>query len=119
MTQLIFASWARKFNNYIRLRNPDRRVLLLVDNCSGHLGEIDGLTNVSIKFLPPNTTSHLQPCDAGIIKTMKTFYRKRLVNSLYESVEYNNEIILPDVKKAIHMLVKAWNDVCIFIITFI
>ncbi|GBC34912.2 tigger transposable element-derived protein 6-like [Rhizophagus irregularis DAOM 181602=DAOM 197198] len=29
------------------------------------------LTNVTLHFLPPNTTSHLQPCDAGIINSFK------------------------------------------------
>ena len=29
------------------------------------------LMNVTLHFLPPNTTSHLQPCDAGIINSFK------------------------------------------------
>ena len=31
-------------------------------------------------FLPPNTTSKLQPCDAGILQNVKLLFRKSLVH---------------------------------------
>ncbi|KAG0148984.1 hypothetical protein CROQUDRAFT_40446, partial [Cronartium quercuum f. sp. fusiforme G11] len=33
------------------------------------------LTNIHIYFIPPNLTSHLQPCDAGLIATWKSHYQ--------------------------------------------
>jgi hypothetical protein len=41
-----------------------RKVILLLDNFSGHelgiqkIGVLDGLENVKIRWLPPNTASH-------------------------------------------------------------
>ncbi|OQR88199.1 Major centromere autoantigen B, partial [Thraustotheca clavata] len=45
-------------------------VLLILDNASSH-AVINNLTNVSIKFLPPNTNAILQPIDSGIIRSFK------------------------------------------------
>eukprot|EP00644_Phytophthora_capsici_P004968 jgi/Phyca11/97240/e_gw1.1.1664.1 len=33
------------------------------------------LTNITVQKLPPNTTSYLQPMDAGIIAAAKSGYR--------------------------------------------
>ena len=50
----------------------NRKILLLVDNAPMHIiDENVSLTNVAVHFLPPNTTAHLQPCDAGIINSFK------------------------------------------------
>lgn len=51
---------------------------MLTDNCSAHgsLESIPPIDNVEILFLPPNSTSKLQPLDAEIIATLKIKYRK-------------------------------------------
>ena len=81
MTVDIFSKWIEQFDNNFRIQN--RKVLLIVDNAAGH-GTSDELnsklTNIKIQFLPPNTTSHLQPLDAGIIKNLKVFYKKALIS---------------------------------------
>ena len=33
------------------------------------------LTNIKLIYLPPNTTAHLQPMDAGIIHSFKSKYK--------------------------------------------
>ena len=35
------------------------------------------LTHVEVAFLPPNTTSHLQPLDAGIIASFKSHFKRK------------------------------------------
>lgn len=66
----IWNDYLKKLDTKMRLQN--RKILLLVDNAPVHItNENTQLTNVTLRFLPPNTTSHLQPCDAGIINSFK------------------------------------------------
>ena len=44
-----------------------RKTALLIDNCPAH-PSVSDLTNVQLVFLPPNTTSVLQPMNQGVIK---------------------------------------------------
>ena len=63
MTSVIYDDFLKKFNHKMRAQN--RKVLFIMDNAPGH-GHPE-LSHVKIHFLPPTTTSHLQPLDAGII----------------------------------------------------
>ncbi len=70
MQVFIWNDYLKKLDAQMRLQN--RKILLLIDNAPVHIVDEDvNLTNVTIHFLPPNTTSHLQPCDAGIINSFK------------------------------------------------
>lgn len=65
ITTLLFQRWLEQFN--AEMRDEKRRVLLLLDNASSHRMD-RALSNVTIFMLPPNTISHLEPQDAGIIR---------------------------------------------------
>ncbi|XP_024634731.1 CENP-B homolog protein 2-like [Medicago truncatula] len=67
MTSVLFDEYVRSFDQMMH----GRRVLLVVDNCPAHPRNIEGLRNVELFFLPPNVTSKIQPCDAGIIRAFK------------------------------------------------
>ena len=58
-----------------------RKIALLIDNCPPQ-PSVSILTNVQLVFLPPNTTSVLQPMDLGVIRSLKTHYRGRVVRRL-------------------------------------
>ena len=49
-------------------------------------------SNVNVQFLPPNTTSVLQPCDQGIITNFKLYYRHLLINRYIQDIEDFNEV---------------------------
>jgi hypothetical protein len=51
------------------------------------------LTHVTVEYLEPNTTSVIQPCDQGIIRNAKVYYRKGLVKHCVKSVDEKGEII--------------------------
>lgn len=63
----------------------DIKILLLLDNASSHPGELqyvmhNGLPRdaIQILFLPPNTTSVIQPMDQNVIQTAKMKYRRMM-----------------------------------------
>lgn len=64
-------------------------------------------------FLPPNTTSHLQPLDAGIIASFKNRYKqnycRHMLKLFEEGKDINQEKI--NVKEAIDYLADAWKNV--------
>nr|XP_012147629.1 PREDICTED: tigger transposable element-derived protein 1-like [Megachile rotundata] len=64
---------------YLRQKNLSFKVLLLLDNAPCHPQDLNH-PNVKILFLPPNTTSLLQPLDQGIIFTFKTYYIRRALH---------------------------------------
>ena len=86
-----------------------RKVILFVDNVSSHKVHVP-LTAIEIAYLPPNTTSLIQPCDQGIIRSFKTHYRTKLLRRLLLWFESNRgskkfEISLLD---AVNLSLQAW-----------
>ena len=87
--------------------------LLLVDNCPAH--PFLPHENVKMIFLPPNTTSLLQPMDQGAISIMKTNFKYDLLNDAIKAVKKN----LPfldflkglNILDAVYMVEKAWKSV--------
>lgn len=72
MTGAIFEKELMQWDH--ELEKQKRRILLLVDNCPAH-PKIQNLQNITLAFLPPNSTSVLQPMDQGVIRSLKAFYR--------------------------------------------
>ena len=83
MTTIMFKEWLERLNGRMTLQS--RNILLVVDDCGAHPAV--HLSNVEIVFLPPNTTSRLQPCDAGIIANVKALYRKRWLRHVLAQID--------------------------------
>ncbi|CAB5391817.1 unnamed protein product [Rhizophagus irregularis] len=45
------------------------------------------LDSINVKFLPPNTTTALQPCDAGIIHSFKCHYKRLFIQNRIEAYD--------------------------------
>ena len=62
MTSEIYSRWLKGWDS--QLRDQNRKILLLHDNCSAHnkMDEMVRLTNIELAFLPANTTAILQGC---------------------------------------------------------
>ena len=76
MLTVLFQEWLQAFDRQVAQRHRGQRVLLLLDNCLSHKVEGLNLQHVDVYFLPPNTTSKIQPMDAGIIMAFKSQYRR-------------------------------------------
>ena len=110
MTSDLFQSWLNTVN--IKMKSENRSILLFVDNCSAHPHVVHN--NVTLVFLPPNTTSRLQPCDAGIIQTVKMHYRKLLRSILArmnEATCASDLVKSVNILDAIMFLRRAWDAV--------
>jgi hypothetical protein len=94
-----------------------RHFLLIMDNFSAHelavtlVSGKQGLSNVRIEWLPPNTTSHWQPMDQGIIASFKTKYRKRWVEFMIREYEKGRDPNMTvTLLKAIQWSRWAWEN---------
>ena len=65
MDSILFEEWIREVDR--RFTKEEQKIILLVDNCPAH-PSIDNLVSTELIFLPPNTTSKLQPMDQGVIR---------------------------------------------------
>ena len=64
------------------------KVLLIMDNCPAHAHYLsDSHPNVQVFFLPPQTTSIIQPLDQEIITTVKCRYHSEVFRELRCSTE--------------------------------
>lgn len=87
-----------------------------MDNAGCHPQDLSGkYSNIKILFLPPNTTSVLQPLDLGIIKNFKVYYRKLLMQHVLAKVEECSSA--HEVVKSVNILLacrwvaQAWESV--------
>ena len=100
-----------------KLSSRGRSIALLMDNAGCHPEELkDKYSNIKIVFLPPNTTSKLQPLDLGIIQNFKVHYRKLLLSFVLSKIDdttYTASQIAKTVNvlKAIRWVAEAWECV--------
>ena len=82
--------WLRRFDERVGCI-PGWKVLLFIDNASVHgsATNLPQLHNVSVEFLPPNTTPILQPMDLGVIAAAKKRYKRRVTQRAVDLMDNN------------------------------
>ena len=101
----VWTWWVRTLD--AKMRMAGRKILLIIDNCPAH-PVVENLTKIEIAYLPPNTTSHTQPCDQGIIQALK--YRMKLLTQFIDAID-NETDFRTTVLDAIVLLKQAWSEV--------
>ena len=114
ITGYVFLQWIKKVNQV--MKSQKRKILLFLDNATSHSNSLK-LSNVTLRFLPPNTTSKLQPLDLGIIRAFKARYRKHMLKHLIAKIDMcDDKISLTkeiNVLDAIHWVNRSWTETTI------
>ena len=113
MTTKIWSEWLQTWDKSLCLQK--RKIALVVDNCTAH-GDVEGLKCIEIVKLPPNTTSLIQPCDMGVIRTLKAYFRHEMRARIIDAIEdgsdatVNANVVAKKVSvlDALHMLSHSW-----------
>ena len=99
-----------------RLQRRQRNILLFLGNAPCHSPIFVGkFSNITLKFLPKNTTSKMQPLDSGIITSWKCKYKKRLLRHVCSKV--NGSTNASEIVKSVDLLMsiewgkQAWDEV--------
>ena len=112
MTTNIFFKWLNRCNSRMG-STPGRKVILRLDNCSAHgnAENIPSLSNVNIFFLPPNTTSNIQPMDSRIIAALKKRYRHKQMERAVDLADENiKDIYNVDILTTMKWIKWIWED---------
>ena len=107
MLSELFEQWIRKLDAIFLKKN--RQVLLFVDNCPAH-PMVRTLKAIKLVFLPPNTTSELQPCDMGIIHSFKMKYRSKILSKYVDAIDSGREASI-SLLDAFQMAKLAWSEI--------
>ena len=109
----IFEDWITHVDK--KMRRQNRHVLLFLDKAPSHPKLT--LNNVTLQFLPANTTSKSQPMmDQGIIHALKLRYRRRQLQKTIMKMDRDKTLNGSDLLKqisvldAIYWTSNSWND---------
>ncbi|KAK9301502.1 hypothetical protein QLX08_006131 [Tetragonisca angustula] len=101
----------------LSVEQREGKVILLVDNFKAHKLEKDELDDghFVLMFLPPNTSSMIQPMDRGVIAECKKLFRHKLFHQVLQVLQYDDGLTQfyadYDIKDCINFISEAWNDV--------
>lgn len=99
-----------------------RSVMLFMDNATVHLLSLKDKYSNILGFLVfwQNTTSHLQPLEAGIIQSFMVKFRKKLIMFVLVRIAENWSAIkvssAVNILQAMQFAAKSWNEVSLEIV---
>lgn len=123
MTGKIFENWflncfCVEVETYCRDKNISFKILLIVDNAPSHPVHLADLhPNVRVIFMPPNTTSLIQPMDQGVIAAFKLYYLRKTFYQLIEATDGPDSVSIREywrqynILSAIKNIKFAWDEV--------
>ena len=105
MNSELFEEWVREQDEKFEIEG--RKVALIIDNCLAH-PVIENLKSITLYFLPPNTTSALQPMDQGVIWSLKSKYRTHIIQKVLAAIDPENQLPVISILEALKVLALSW-----------
>ena len=94
------------------MRTEKRKIPLILDNAPTHCVANLTLSSIRLLFLPTNTTSVIQPLDAGIIAAFKKQYRSfHIQHALIAMEEGQSKFYKVDILQTIRWCKEAWSTI--------
>ena len=104
MSGKLFKGWVHDLDRKFAVSK--RKIAFIINNCTVH-PHVESLKWIELIFLPPNTTSHTQPMDQGIIRGWKGKYRSLAVRKLILASEKKEPIRKFTILSVMYMLKKS------------
>ena len=108
MSEELFKDFVHKLDQKFAVSN--RKIALVIDNCTAH-PHVENPKWVELTFLPPNTTSHTQPMNQGVIQPLKAKYRSLAVHKLILALKKREPIPKFSILSAMRVLKRAWDAI--------
>ena len=105
MKKEIFNSWLLLIDR--KFQQEKRKIAMVIDNAPCHLQVQSQLEAVKLIFLP---RQEAHPCNGGVVRSIKTNYRKYLLIKLHTMIEAHEEFTL-DLIDSLHLLHLSWVNV--------
>ena len=110
MTGEVFSNAMEELN--LRMKRTNRKILLLLDNFSGHKWHKETITHIKVIFFSPNLTPFVQPADAGIIRCLKAIFRKLILRRSLDREDAGEiDIFAINQLEAMRLLEEAWKSI--------
>uniref|UniRef100_UPI00358E5639 tigger transposable element-derived protein 1-like n=1 Tax=Myxine glutinosa TaxID=7769 RepID=UPI00358E5639 len=98
MTKVLTSDWLHQcfipeVKLYLAEKGLKFKVVLIMDNAGGHAVDLS-YDGVQIEFLPPNTTSLIQPMDQGVIRAFKALYTRSALQNLVDAMDSDEDFSL-------------------------
>lgn len=122
VTGALFQDWFTQHfvpavKKYCCAKNMAFKALLILDNAPGHPHLLQDLCpEIQVIFLPPNTTSEIQPMDQTVIATFKRYYMRRTVSQAIKAIDKEGGPNLKEFWKnyniwdAVHNISESWGE---------
>ncbi|GMF18151.1 unnamed protein product [Phytophthora lilii] len=108
MNSKVYQEWLLNLDK--EMRAAQRHILLFVDNVSSHALKDLVLTNVNVQKLPANTTTFLQPLDAGIIASFKARFKTMHIDRAIALFDAGEDVDGRSVYKIDQLQAMQWSD---------
>jgi len=127
VTKVLFLEWIREFfcptvQKYLEDKGLPLKALLVMDNAPAHPRDLEEVLAedfpwLTIEFIPPNTTSLLQPMDQQVIANFKKLYTKELFQKCFQMVSDTDLTLIEFWKEhystlsCVGLIEKSWANV--------